>query len=206
MRTCPYCKAAVPDYATVCSKCWKTVEVPVKEKKEVTLMTKEDLDKALKQDISVLALPRIFELDTYVRLDQTQRKAVENLSSKLKDAIMQFGEEALGTESYLTLGNAALAVVDYNRALEYFNLVTKLDRANKEAWHNKGIAFYKLSKYSEAVKCFDEALAIDNSIAASWYCKGLALIYQGKLQEGTRCYERAIKLDPNLMKRAKWGK
>lgn len=195
----------MPDYATVCSKCWKFVEVPVKEKKEVA-MTKEDLDKALKQDISRLALPKIFELDTYIKLDQNQRKAVESLSAKLKDSIMQFGEEAPGIESYLTLGNAVLALGDYNRALEYLNSVIKLDRTNKEAWHNKGIALYKLGRYNEAVKCFEEALAIDRNLASSWYCKGLALLYQGKLQEGTRCYERAVKLDPNLMKRAKWGK
>jgi tetratricopeptide (TPR) repeat protein len=195
----------MPDYATVCSKCWKAIEIVAKRKEEV-VMTKEDLVKALQQEISKLALPKIFELDTYIKLDQVQRKAVENLSSKVKDAIMQFGEEAPSIESYLTLGKAVLALGDYCKALEYFNLVIKLDSANKEAWHNKGISIYKLGRYSEAIKCFTEALTLDPRNAVSWYCKGLALLYTGKLQQGTKCYERAVKLDPSLMKRAKWGK
>lgn len=203
MKICPTCKAKLPDYASVCSKCWTTLEVEKKE--ERVELAKEDLALDIKREIAKVALPSLFELDTYIKLDSAQKKAVEQLDSKVKASIAQFGDEAPGAEAYLMLGNAALARADHDRAIEYFNLAIKIEPGKKECLHNKGVALYRLGKYMEAERCFDDCLKLDPELAISWYGKGLALLYAGKLRAGMTCYEKAIKLDPGLMKRAKWA-
>lgn len=191
---CPNCKSEMPDDATFCTKCWNVVPRPVEPVK------KEKVEEVIKKYVSMLGIPLILKIDTYLSLDKTQTKAVEALKEKVKEAEGRFGEGAGGFKAYIILGVVAFNSKHYEEAVEHFNTATKLEPERKEGHHNKGIILYYLGKYDEAIECFEKSIKIDPMYAIGWYSKAMALIYSNKLHDGIKCYEKAVKIDPELKK------
>lgn len=191
---CPNCKSEMPDGATFCTKCWNVVPTPVEPVK------KETVEKVIKKYVSMLGIPLILKIDTYLSLDKTQTNAVEMLKEKVKEAEGRFGEGVGGFKAHIILGIIAFNSKHYDDAVEHFNIAIKLEPERKEGHHNKGIALYSLGKYDESAECFDKSIKIDPMHAGGWYSKAMALIYSNKLHEGIKCYENAVKIEPELKK------
>jgi len=74
----------------------------------------------------------------------------------------QFQTKEQKAQSYMLRGNQALASNEYHEAVEYFELVLKVENENTDALNNLGIAYYGLNKLDKAIRQYSLALTIDS--------------------------------------------
>jgi tetratricopeptide (TPR) repeat protein len=78
------------------------------------------------------------------------------------------------------VGNANFNKSNYQKAIECYDQVIKLNPQIKEAWCNKGIALCRLGKYQDAIGAFDQALNISPDYSNAWRNKSLAQKAMGR--------------------------
>jgi len=69
--------------------------------------------------------------------------------------------------SYYSLGELGKGNDNYAKAAEYFDKAIELDADFKNAWSNKGLALWGLTKLDDAKKAFEKALEIDPDYSAA---------------------------------------
>ena len=60
----------------------------------------------------------------------------------------------------------------YQKAMDCYDKIIRINPLNVQAWKNKGIVLARLKRNKEALKCTDMALSIDPSFESAWYNKG----------------------------------
>lgn len=129
-------------------------------------------------------------------LTQEQQEIGEAIKEKVNEADQWF-DEPLGTpDTYLKLGNFEYENKNYEKAIEYYDKIIKIDIGNVKAWHGKGVALRNLGRCDEAISCYDKAIEIDPEDANAWNNKGSALYNQGRYDEAISCYDRALEINP----------
>lgn len=100
---------------------------------------------------------------------------------------------------YLVKGNEFCATGEYQKAIEMFDEVLKIDPKNIKALQCKGPVLNDLGKYQEAMENSSKALKIDPKNKIALNSKGRALRNLGKQQEAIRILDEALKIDPKFV-------
>lgn len=82
----------------------------------------------------------------------------------------------------------------YEKAIEMYDQVLKLEPMNAQAHHSKGNVLDLMGRYEDAVSCYNSAINCDPHNAETWYNKGLSLKKMGKPSESFACIQRGLYL------------
>ena len=94
------------------------------------------------------------------------------------------------------LGDFQLKFLEnYEKALDYFERIIKLDQNNMHAWFNKGMILSETEKCEDAIKCYDKVMLMDEPPDETWFNKGVALHNLEKYKQALECYEQYMKYD-----------
>ena len=83
----------------------------------------------------------------------------------------------------------------YEKALDYFEEIIKLDENHMHAWFYKGMVLSETEKCEDAIKCYDKVMLMDEPPDQTWFNKGVALHDLGKYKQALECYEQYMKYD-----------
>ena len=84
---------------------------------------------------------------------------------------------------------------NYEKALDYFEKIIKLDENDMYAWFHKGRILSETDKCEDAIKCYDKVMLMHEPPDQTWFSKGIALHILGKYKQALECYEQYMKYD-----------
>ena len=94
------------------------------------------------------------------------------------------------------LGDLQYKILEnYEKALDYFEKLIKLDENHMHAWFYKGMILSETEKCEDAIKCYDKVMLMDEPPDQTWFNKGVALHDLGKYKQALECYEQYMKYD-----------
>lgn len=94
-------------------------------------------------------------------------------------------------DAYEDLGQHALAIKDYDRAI-------KLDPSDEAFYRDRGTAYFLIGEYARAVRDYDEAISLHPDNAGAYYCRGLTKKKMGDEAGGDADIAKAKELDPTI--------
>lgn len=105
------------------------------------------------------------------------------------------------TETYYALGLYYQQNEQYNKAIESYTSLLKIDPKNKFAHFNLGyIHLVYLQVYDVAAKHFTDAINSDKNYAEAWYNRGYCFELLGDVMNAKNDYQQAIMLRPNYQR------
>jgi tetratricopeptide (TPR) repeat protein len=93
------------------------------------------------------------------------------------------------------LGLQRLQGKDYKSAIQNFDEVLRME-PHYEAFHNRGVANYRLDNYNEAIRDYKEALAINPRSVESFLGLGAAYTRMNKMDSAIETYSMALEINP----------
>ncbi|KYC51614.1 tetratricopeptide repeat protein [Methanothrix soehngenii] len=99
-------------------------------------------------------------------------------------------------ECYYNRGRAFIALSQYEKAIESFDEVIKIDPLVLDAFYFKAIALMKLDKYDDALKYLGKVLDINAKHSLSIFNKGIALYMLGRYNESLEFYNNILNENP----------
>jgi tetratricopeptide (TPR) repeat protein len=85
---------------------------------------------------------------------------------------------------------------NYDRAIEAYDQVIRLDPKNAFAYSNRGYAYYRKKDYDLAVPDLEQAMELDPKLRYPYRGRGNVYIAQGDIERAIAYYDHAIELDP----------
>lgn len=86
---------------------------------------------------------------------------------------------------------------EYDRAIQDYTQILKINPRNKNAHYNLGYIHYTYLKvYNQAIKHYDDAIASDPNYAEAYYSRGLCYEAVGNIGAAKADYEKSIQLRP----------
>ena len=99
-------------------------------------------------------------------------------------------------KTLLQLGNADLRQGNYEKGIDRFRQILRLDPHHVAAHYNLGLALQLSGRFDEAVVSYQRVLQIDPSLVVARNNLGAAFKALGKLDEAIACYEQVLRLQP----------
>ena len=90
------------------------------------------------------------------------------------------------------------------KALASLNERLRRDRADAEAYHERGCVQFKLADFKAAVRDFDKYIELRPERQAGHWQRGIAFYYAGQYDAGRRQFEGYQKVDGNDVENAVW--
>ena len=90
-------------------------------------------------------------------------------------------------------------VQQYEKALECFKKILKLDSENYKIYYNQGISYFNLEKMDKAIDSYNKALEIKPNDKYSLYNLGYTFEKMGALKNALKYYKRALNIDPEFI-------
>jgi tetratricopeptide (TPR) repeat protein len=85
---------------------------------------------------------------------------------------------------------------DAERALDILNKITTAGRASAEAWNDKGVAEFELTKYDQAITSFTAALTLSPVFREALFNRGVSEETDGRYEEAKVDLKKFISTDP----------
>ena len=107
-------------------------------------------------------------------------------------------EEPLLFAAQRNLGICFFAAERYERAVEAFELLLRLDVRDSETHLNLAMSLMKVSRLDEALGHVEEAIRLKPDYANAHYTRGIILNENGDREAAMDSFHRARRLDPQL--------
>lgn len=98
---------------------------------------------------------------------------------------------------YNNLGLIYAKLQIWDRAIEAYNVVTRLSPNFPDAWFNLANASKAQNKFEQAIKYYQKAIKADPKHFKAMYNLGNLLLETGKIKSSREWYEKAIAIHPN---------
>ncbi|MBF0501859.1 MAG: tetratricopeptide repeat protein [Candidatus Riflebacteria bacterium] len=136
----------------------------------------------------IMAVPIFYQFplhaqDGLISLEQVQKRLQEDPEDR---------------DALLALAMHQTIDKQYQKAVETYFRLLKIDPKNFHAFHNLGILYRKVGQYNDSLHCYQEALKINPNASTVYYNMGLAYEAMGRMQEARETYGRALSLNPDL--------
>ena len=95
-------------------------------------------------------------------------------------------------DSNLSLGKNFQAILDYSKAIDI--------APSFVAYHNRGLAYLRISEYRKAIADFTKAIELNGSIATAYYNRGLAYQAIGRTDLSKLDFEKAAIIRAGIVK------
>ncbi|MFC2125052.1 tetratricopeptide repeat protein [Bacteroidota bacterium] len=86
-------------------------------------------------------------------------------------------------DRYFQKGNDALDERKLQQAMQFYDRVLEIDPDFSDAWNNKGIIFYSMSKFVDAVLCYDRAIQTNPDLIETYFNRANAFYELGKINQ-----------------------
>jgi tetratricopeptide (TPR) repeat protein len=86
----------------------------------------------------------------------------------------------------------------YKKAIEAYEKALKMDRRNKHAWNELGLAYNKIGERWKALDAYYHAIELDPKDPVFWINAGLVYKLQKDYENAIKTYKAAIEIDPDL--------
>jgi Flp pilus assembly protein TadD len=73
--------------------------------------------------------------------------------------------------NFMRSGLKAVESEEFERAIEIFDRLLRLQPGNIQAWNNKGVCYLRMGKMKSAERCFNKAIRIDPNYRLAWINK-----------------------------------
>ena len=97
-------------------------------------------------------------------------------------------------EEWFELGLKYHEHEEYEKAVDAYRHVLKIDKYNPHAWHNLGLALRFFGNYDAAFKAFNKARSLDPGNGEIYMQQGLILIGQEKYPQAIKKFNEAFEL------------
>jgi tetratricopeptide (TPR) repeat protein len=87
---------------------------------------------------------------------------------------------------------------EYDKAIDDFSEVLKIDSRNRMAYSNRAIAWKQKGQLELALGDYNEALRLDPKSALTWHNRGAVWASEGNFKRAAADFREAIRLDPEL--------
>ena len=193
---CYKCDIDVPDgfldnvtFDALAGKCMKFIDTGLEELENANVSA--DL-------LDTKASEIIYKLDKIVnnrfRMSDLNRQTADLVISRFLNLEKKFG--AKRSKLCVEIGNLYFGLKLYNKSIEWYDMASKANSENKDAWNNKGVTLVRLGKPSASLQFYDLALRIDPSYEQGWFNKGKALYKLRRIKEAIACFDRATQVNP----------
>ena len=97
-------------------------------------------------------------------------------------------------EEWFELGRKYHDNEEYEKAVDAYRHVLRIDNKDSHAWHNIGLALRFFGNYDDAFKAFNKARSLDPENGEIYVQQGLILIGQEKNQQAIKKFNKAFEL------------
>lgn len=104
-------------------------------------------------------------------------------------------EKARSFDAY-QLGKRCSQAGNYLQALGHYDRALALRPTAGEAWHDRGVALFRLGRLREAAESYQRALEAMPASAVTWYALGAIWSQTGQPDQAIAALERAVALSP----------
>ena len=101
-------------------------------------------------------------------------------------------DSAILAEVYFFIGTIYYFGQQYELALQNIDSSIAYRYDNHEAWNNRGISLYYLSRSEEAIASYDSAIAYKHNCYEAWFSRGVSFENIGRYKEAVASYDSAI--------------
>jgi len=181
---------------SVCKSYFPTEEIPPQfldkiDKNEVPSFIKDRLvSSGLKENMQLTQVANEFSINSD---DPNFYNFIENNILTQKDLPQNFKSQLLQV-----LYMVSFAKHNFNKSLQYINLLMEIFPENELYINNKGIILEELDRNDESIRCFNDILQRNPRNVIALNNKGHHLDKKGQMQHALRCFERAIELAPKF--------
>ena len=174
MSECPACGGSVED--DICRVCGCKLANFIsdnKVKKDLTNAivslrsaqlydrNREDMLSTLHNSLSVLQIPVRLNIDTEFDLTDKEKELLSIADQLIEHCDSKGFITIQRPEIYLRMGNAFYAIGDTNKALHYFEKISRDYPRNKDALFNKALTLFSMEDHERALKVLNKLLEID---------------------------------------------
>lgn len=148
----------------------------------------------------------ISSMQTAVEQDQTFYSAYMQLgilnAAQKNPIALDYYKNALrvqpnSTETWYNIGKYYQDVKNWNKAMEAYNVVLKIDSKNKNANYNIGaINLAELKDYKMAIQFFTNAISSDAAYVDAYYARGIAYQFNGDKKNALTDFQACLNIDP----------
>ncbi|ALI35600.1 TPR repeat-containing protein YrrB [Candidatus Nitrosocosmicus oleophilus] len=123
-----------------------------------------------------------------------------------KNRYKDVGNESSITDQTISLGELVrygekeASRNNFEKALDIFDKVIRLDPTFDSAYGDKALVFDKMGILDESLKMYSKALEINPKNRITWHNMGLTLIKKKRVDEAINCFDKAISIDKNYSK------
>jgi len=134
---------------------------------------KRDLEEMLKMERKGANIPSLVQLDRkQPKISQISKIKINKLKAKIERLTKAGIPTAL--EGYYEIGLIAYYNGQIDEAIKQWETVIDLDKNNRNANHNLGIAYFKTKMYDEAISTLNAVVNNNPKDHSPHYCLGLA--------------------------------
>ena len=94
-------------------------------------------------------------------------------------------------------GNDFKKKKEFEKAIECYERIIKLEPKNSDAWYNMGDAFDNLMKFKEAIKSYHNTIKFDQNNAKAWYNMGAVYFDLEKPKKAIKCFKKTVEINPS---------
>ena len=135
--------------------------------------------------------------DAYIELGNLFEEKHNKLAFQYYDAALRI--KPTDIFALYDRSNAYQEMGDYNKAIEGYYDILKIDSNYADAHYNLGyIHLVTLKVYDQAIKHFTDAIRSKPDYFEAWYNRGLCYENLGNIAAARENYEQALKLKPGL--------
>ena len=102
------------------------------------------------------------------------------------------------SQEHLQNGIAKHQQQDFKGAIKDYNKAIKEDKANKDAYYNRGTCELALGDFKSAMTDFDKTIELDPKFAKAYYSRATVFVSQKKYVEALPDLDKTVELDPTM--------
>ena len=107
-------------------------------------------------------------------------------------------EKSIPALTYFLWGNTEFEQEQYAEAIADFDETIRLKPNFADAYHNRGIAKYRLGRHESALMDFDETIRLKPNFADAYHNRGIAKYKLGRHESALMDFDETIRLKPNF--------
>ena len=109
-------------------------------------------------------------------------------------------DQTISLEELVKCGEKEASRNNFEKALDIYDKVIRLDPTFDSAYGDKALVFDKMGILDESLKMYSKALEINPKNRITWHNMGLTLIKKKRVDEAINCFDKAISIDKNYSK------
>ena len=126
-------------------------------------------------------------------------EAVPTAQPRIGEALMEYGRiyiKVVYLQYLFSRGNEYLVKDRYDRAIEYYDRIIRVDPRFEKVFNQRGIAYLRNRQFDHAFSDFDQATRLEPTFATAFGNRGLVYNQRGEYRRAIRDFDRAIRLEP----------